>query len=124
MLGNEPVYATIAVKDINKAKEFYGRTLGLEQVDENPGGVMYKSGGGKVFVYPSQEAGTNRATYAAWETSDVEAAVNELKAKGVLFEQYDDLPEVTREGDIHVMGDMKAAWFKDPDGNILSIGSS
>ncbi len=123
MLGEGTVYATIAVKDINKAKEFYGGTLGLEQADENPGGVTYKSGSSRVFVYPSQYAGTNQATCAAWEVSDIEATVNELKAKGVSFEQYDNMPETTREGDIHVMGDMKAAWFKDPDGNILSIGN-
>ncbi len=51
----------------------------------------------------------------------MEGAVKELKAKGVTFEQYDDIPGVERDGDIHKMGDLKAAWFKDPDGNILNI---
>lgn len=124
MLSEGTVYATIAVKDINKAKEFYGGTLGLEQASENPGGVTYKSAGGRIFVYASQDAGTNRATYAAWQTEDVESAVNDLKSKGVSFEQYDDLPGATREGDIHLMGDLKAAWFKDPDGNILAVGNA
>jgi catechol 2,3-dioxygenase-like lactoylglutathione lyase family enzyme len=120
MLGNSMVVTTIAVKDLAAAKDFYGGTLGLKQTDENPGGVIYTCGSGKLFVYQSQAAGTNQATYAAWEVGNVEAAVEE--PKGVKFEQY-DLPNTTREGDIHVMANEKAAWFKDPDGNILSVGS-
>jgi catechol 2,3-dioxygenase-like lactoylglutathione lyase family enzyme len=122
MLGEFNVFATVAVSDINKAKEFYGDTLGLEQTDENPGGVTYQSGTGKIFVYQSPTAGKNEATSAAWEVDDIESVAEALKAKGVSFEQY-DFPGGAREGDIHIMGNMKAAWFKDPDGNILSIGS-
>ena len=121
MLSESKVTATIAVKDLAKAKEFYGTTLGLKQTDENPGGVTYASGGSELFVYPSSSAGTNQATYAAWEVQNIESVVEGLKGKGVSFLQYDDIPGTTREGDIHVMGPMKAAWFKDPDGNILSV---
>jgi catechol 2,3-dioxygenase-like lactoylglutathione lyase family enzyme len=124
MLGEGIVFATIAVKDIATGKAFYGGTLGLKQVDESPGGVTYESGGCKLFVYQSSYAGTNQATCAAWVVSDVEGTVNELKSKGITFEQYDELgPGMTREGDIHLMGEEKVAWFKDPDGNILSVGS-
>ncbi len=121
MLGSSDVCACLAVKDMDAAKKFYEETLGLEKGMESPGGTFYKSGNGGVFVYPSQFAGSNKATAAAWQTNDVEAAVKALKEKGVTFEQYDDLPGVERQGDIHVMGELRAAWFKDPDGNILNI---
>lgn len=123
MLNKGTVMATIAVNDLEKAKEFYGGTLELEQADENPGGVGYKSGSGQLFVYPSSTAGSGQATSAAWQVEDVAATVGALKEKGVNFEHY-DIPGATRDGDVHVMGDMKAAWFKDPDGNILSIAGA
>ncbi len=122
MLGQSDVCATIAVKDINSAKKFYGNTLGLQQVDENIGGVTYQSGSGRLFVYPSSTAGSGQATCASWEVEAVPASVAELKSKGVQFEHY-DLPGGTRDGDIHIMGPFQAAWFKDPDGNILSVAS-
>ena len=123
MLGNNDVCACLAVKDMDAATKFYSETLGLEKTMESPGGTFFKSGNSGVFVYQSQFAGSNKATAAAWRVDDVAAAVEELKAKGVTFEQYDDLPGVTREGDVHIMGELKAAWFKDPDGNILNIVS-
>ena len=121
MLGDKEVCATIAVSDMGAAAKFYGETLGLKKGMESPGGTFYKSGNSGVFVYPSGTAGTNKATYAAWMVDDVEGAIEALKAKGVSFEQYDDLPGVKREGDLHIMGELKAAWFTDPDGNILNI---
>ena len=123
MLGDKDATVTIAVGDLERAKEFYGGTLGLTQEKEDKGGVLYKSGNTKLYVYPSAYAGTNQATYVTWHVDDVETAVNELSAKGVTFEHYDDLPETTRDGDVHTMGGTaKGAWFKDPDGNILAIG--
>lgn len=123
MLGNTNVHAIVAVKDLNQAKNFYENTLGLIKIDDNPGGVMYKSGDSKIFVYPSDYAGTNQANAASWEVDNIEAVVADLKAKGVTFEHY-DMPGVTLEDDVHVMGDMKAAWFKDPTGNILCLGNA
>lgn len=122
MLSDSVVFATIAVSDINEGKKFYGDRLGLKQTDENPAGVTYQSGSGTLFIYESQTAGTGQATCAAWEVADIEAVVSELKSKGINFEHY-DMPGVTWEDDISAMGPMKAAWFKDPDGNILSVGS-
>src|SRR4051794_4059737 len=81
--------ATLPVTDLDGAKEFYGGTLGLEQVDENPGGVFYKAGSSTVFVYPSQFAGTNQATAATFLVDDIDSAVDELRGKGVTFEEYD-----------------------------------
>lgn len=123
MLGDKDVCVVVAVKDINVAKSFYEEKLGLKKVEDGEDGVMFKSGNSGIFVYPSQYAGTNQATAATWMVDDVPGFVEQLKGKGVTFEQYDNLPGVTREGDVHVMGNMKAAWFKDPDGNILNIVS-
>jgi len=122
MLQEGQVFATIAVKDMAAAKDFYGGKLELKQVDENPGGVSYESGGSRLFIYESGNAGTNKATCASWEVDDIDAVVAQLKTKGLKFEHY-DLPGSEVQGDIHVMGPFKAAWFKDPDGNILAVGN-
>ncbi|MEX0881754.1 MAG: VOC family protein [Candidatus Saccharimonadales bacterium] len=122
MLADKTAIATIAVKDMGSAKKFYQDTLGLKIEHEDPAGTSYKSGSSKLFVYPSEFAGSNKATAVAWGVGDdLDKIAADLKAKGVTFEQYDNLPGVTREGDIHIMGELKAAWFKDPDGNILNI---
>ena|SRR5579862_2936108 len=124
MLGDKAVAAVIAVKDMDAAKKFYEGTLGLTKGDmDDPGGTMYKAGGGTMlFVYTSQFAGTNQATAATWGVGgDLEKIVADLKSKGVTFEHYDNMPETRLEGDIHVMGEMKSVWFKDPDGNILNL---
>lgn len=116
------VFATIATSDKEKAKDFYGMKLGLKQIDENPAGTMYEAGSGKLFVYQSDTAGSGKATVAAWLVDDIDLAVQELKEKDVVFDSY-DMPGATKKGDIYEMGDMKSAWFKDPDGNILSLAS-
>lgn len=123
MLGNYDAQATLAVRDVDEAKKFYEETLGLEKVSEEPGGITYKAGNTKIFVYPSQYAGTNKATAVVWIVGNVDEAVEELKGRGVTFEQYDDLPETTREGDIHVSAGFRGAWFKDPSGNIHGMGN-
>ena len=124
MLGDKDAAATVAVEDLEAAKEFYGTTLGLKQVGaEGSEAVVYGSGTSTLLVYESKYAGTNKATAVTWSVGDdVEGAVQALKAKGVTFEHY-DLPGMTRKGDVHVAEGMKAAWFKDPDGNILAIVS-
>jgi catechol 2,3-dioxygenase-like lactoylglutathione lyase family enzyme len=121
-LASSRVLATIAVKDLDEAKEFYGQKLGLAQVDENPGGVTYESGGGFLFVYQSGTAGTSQATCASWQVEDVDEAVQELKAEGITFEHYEGMP-VDWEGDVAIMENERAAWFKDPSGNILNVAS-
>jgi hypothetical protein len=74
------------------------------------------------LVYESEYAGTNKATAAMWAVGEqFDAVIEDLHGKGVSFEHYDDLPGTTREGDIHTIGEMRGVWFKDPDGNILSI---
>jgi catechol 2,3-dioxygenase-like lactoylglutathione lyase family enzyme len=123
MLGDEDVMTMVAVKDLGAATAFYEKTLELTRVGENPGGVEYRSGSSRFFVYESEFAGTNRATTAVWQIDDLEATVRELKSKGVAFEHYDDLPDTTRDGDIHDAGGFKIAWFKDPTGNIFEVNN-
>jgi catechol 2,3-dioxygenase-like lactoylglutathione lyase family enzyme len=123
MLADKDAAANLAVRNLQTAKKFYEVTLGLKAVGkEGDHLVAYRSGRSTVLVYESQYAGTNKATALTWTVGDVEGTVSQLKSKGVSFEHY-DLPGMTRKGDVHVAGDMKAAWFKDPDGNILSIVS-
>ena len=123
MLRDTDAVATIAVKDLGKAARFYEETLGLSRADgEDAEALVFESGDTTINVYQSSFAGTNKATALTWVVDDVEDVVDSLKAKGVKFEHY-DLPDTTREGDIHVSGDIRVAWFKDPDGNILSVAN-
>jgi catechol 2,3-dioxygenase-like lactoylglutathione lyase family enzyme len=122
MLGGKDASAALAVSDLDRARDFYENILGLEAVQENPGAVLYRSGGSTVLVYPSEFAGTNKATAASWALGDdFDEIVAGLRGKGVAFERYDDLPGTTREGDVHSIGELKAVWLRDPDGNILSL---
>ena len=124
MLGDKEAAANIAVKNLERAKKFYEDILGLTQIGaEGQEVIVFKSGNSTVNVYQSQYAGTNQATAITWVVGeDIEEVVQQLKAKGVVFEHY-DMPGVTREDDVHVAGNMKVAWFKDPDGNLLNIAS-
>ena len=124
MLGDKDAAANIAVKNLERAREFYKDTLGLTQIgSEGQEVIIFKSGNTLINVYQSQFAGTNKATAMTWVVGqDVEGFVQQLKAKGIAFEHY-DMPGVTRNGDVHVADDMKVAWFKDPDGNILNIAN-
>lgn len=119
-LASGRVFATLAVKDMTEARTFYGETLGLTMVDDSQGGVVYESGDSQLFVYESQFAGTNQATAATWQVENIDAVVEELKARGVTFEHY-DVPETEWQGDIAAWGPMKSAWFKDPSGNTIAV---
>lgn len=123
MIGTALVAPTIGVRDLARATAFYGGTLGLKVVHESEYVVLYESGANsKLSVYVTELAGTNKATYATWEVGDIATEVEGLEAAGITFEQY-DMPGVTRDGVIHTLDDSgeKAAWFKDPDGNILCL---
>jgi catechol 2,3-dioxygenase-like lactoylglutathione lyase family enzyme len=124
MLGDMDAASNVAVKNLETAKKFYEEILGLTPVGtEGEEAVVFKSGNSTVYVYKSQYAGSNKATAISWVVGEnIEGVVQQLKAKGVTFEHY-DMPGVTRNGDVHVADDMKVAWFKDPDGNILNITS-
>jgi len=125
MLGKKDAIATVAVKDLETAKRFYEDKLGLEKgPDQSDQVSMYKTGGTKLVVYVSEFAGTNKATTVTWGIGgEFDEIVRSLQSKGVTFERYDDMPGVTREGDVHRVGDFKLAWFKDPDGNIHHLNT-
>ena len=124
MLADKDAVAMIAVKDLAAAGRFYEGVLGLEKLDSPEQEVLvFRSGATRLNVYRSEFAGTNRATAVTWDVgNELEAIAAQLKAKGVEFEHY-DMPDLKREGDIHSGGSMKVAWFKDVDGNILSLAS-
>lgn len=114
----------LAVKDLTRARRFYEEVLGFVPVPNGVEDILQYRAGDLVFVvYPSQYAGTNQATALTWTVGDqLESAVEALKAKGVTFERY-QLPDTVREGDIHVSGEIRNAWFKDPDGNIHALSN-
>ena len=121
MLGGHDVAATLAVNDIDSARSFYEGKLGLAPVMEFPDGVIYGAGNSRLMVYRSEFAGTNKATAATWAVGDqLDAIVQDLRAKGVAFEHY-DLPNATRNGDIHEAEGMRGVWLKDPAGNIIGL---
>lgn len=122
MLSDKEAIAMIAVKNVHDAAVFYEGILGLmRQSTEGDEVITYRSGNSSVNVYRSQYAGSNKATALVWQVGDeLDVIVGALKSKGVVFEHY-DLPGLTLDGDVHSGGDMKVAWFKDPDGNILSL---
>jgi catechol 2,3-dioxygenase-like lactoylglutathione lyase family enzyme len=124
MLADKDAMATIAVKDLAAAKKFYQQKLGFSPAGtEGPGVVTLRSGNSTIVVYESQFAGSNKATSATWGVGkEMDSIVRNLKEAGVPFEHY-DAPGLRREGDVHVAGEFKAAWFKDPDGNILHINN-
>jgi catechol 2,3-dioxygenase-like lactoylglutathione lyase family enzyme len=121
MLGKSDATPMIAVKDLDRARQFYEDKLGLKTKDETGGEVLtLESGDTTINVYRSEFAGTNKATALTFDVDDIEKEVGELKEKGIFFEHY-DMPGLTQQGDLHVAEGFKTAWFKDPDGNILSL---
>ncbi len=120
MIRDRDAVATVAVKNLDSASKFYEQTLGLTKVMQNEEVLTFESGTSKLFVYRSSYAGTNKATAVTWVADEIDDIVKTLKSRGVSFEHY-DLPNMTRQGDLHVAGTMKVAWFKDPDGNIFSL---
>jgi catechol 2,3-dioxygenase-like lactoylglutathione lyase family enzyme len=109
------------VKDLDRARKFYEDTLGLKEKEAWGEGVTLKSGDTRINLYRSEFAGTNKATALTFDVDDIDKEVKELKDKGIFFEDY-DLPGLERQGDLYVAeGGFKTTWFKDPDGNILSL---
>jgi predicted enzyme related to lactoylglutathione lyase len=120
MLRAAPIRAYIPVSNLSRARNFYEKTLGLAPKEEYAGGVIYECGGAEVFMYPTKNAGTSKASQAFWQVRDVEAEVAELKTRGVVFEEY-DMPGIRMKDSIATGGGAKTAWFKDTEGNILAV---
>jgi catechol 2,3-dioxygenase-like lactoylglutathione lyase family enzyme len=121
MLGEHDAAAMIPTKDLEKSRRWYEDVLGFKAVVDDPNGISYRTGGGVFNLYPTQFAGTAQHTLIGWQVPDISAAVDELAGKGVEFEQYDMEGLKTDAKGIASFGEEKGAWFKDPDGNILSL---
>lgn len=124
MFGQHDPIATVAVRDLDVAKTFYETKVGLVlEPGDDTEVLSFRAGKTMLFVYRSEFARTNQATGVTWLVGDsLDETVRELRARGIAFEHY-EMPHAKLEGDVHVMGDMRVAWFKDPDGNILNVGS-
>jgi catechol 2,3-dioxygenase-like lactoylglutathione lyase family enzyme len=125
VLASAEIAAIVPVSDIDKAVEFYGGTLGLELVIRRDDmsknrEAEYRAGDGSLVVYESVAAGQSRGTLAAFRVGDIESVVSGLRERGVVFEEY-DLPDLKTENGIGTIGDLRAAWARDPDGNIIAF---
>ena len=121
MLDEYPVYAVLAITDLERSKRWYEEKLGLKPKDEMEGGAWYESGeGGCFFLALSGSAGTAKNTVAGWTVKGIESVMEKLRERGVEFEEY-DMPGIKTENGLMVSGPFKAAWFKDPDANVLEI---
>ena len=120
MLGATMIVATIPVSDLDRSKAFYGDTLGLTQLWENPASIRFRCGDVSelsVFRRPGTET---QHTLAHFEVTDIEATVRDLESKGVVFVDYTEGPLVTTNH-IAQVGPARGAWFRDPDGNFLGV---
>lgn len=118
------LHASLPAADLDRARAWYSEKLGLEPVQSGLGGELrYESGGTTFGVYRSDFAGTNQATAALLVVNDFDAAIADLRGRGVSFEDYDFGDEFRTANGIMETPDGKAAWFKDSEGNILAIGS-
>jgi catechol 2,3-dioxygenase-like lactoylglutathione lyase family enzyme len=118
MLKDSRVYTTLPVTDPSRARAFYAEKLGLEPSE--PGGEFFECGGGTWFVISLMGSKPSGHTQMGWLVDDVASTVKELKSKGVVFEEY-DLPSLKTVGAIADRGDMKVAWFKDSEGNMVGL---
>ncbi|MGH3006885.1 MAG: VOC family protein [Gaiellaceae bacterium] len=128
MLEQAGIVAIVPVSDVDAAIRFYGETLGLElqeRRDDLPENreAEFRAGDGTLLAYESVGAGKSRHTVAGFRVGDIEAVVGGLRARGVAFEEY-DLPDLKTENGIATVGDVRAAWCKDPDGNTLAVESA
>jgi catechol 2,3-dioxygenase-like lactoylglutathione lyase family enzyme len=121
MFGNTKAFSGFAVDDIEKAKQFYAETLGLEVTEENGMLTLHIAGDRPVLVYPKPNHTPASFTILNFPVDDIEPAVDQLAARGVVFEHYEGTPLATDEKGIFRGGGPLIAWFKDPAGNVLSV---
>ncbi len=129
MLSTSDVATRLPAQDLQRARAFYAEKLGIEPVEERPGGLRYECGAGKFALFRSAGAASGDHTQMAWEVDDLDAVVTELKARGVVFEEFDVPGLRTVDGIADVPGNYpsvgtgeRAAWFRDSEGNLLGIG--
>jgi catechol 2,3-dioxygenase-like lactoylglutathione lyase family enzyme len=122
MLANAPVTTILPVIDLNRARDFYERKLGMRPAGMRPDGkFVYNCAGGAILALFPKPSGTKADhTAVSFQVPDIDAAIRDLKRSGVVFEDY-DLPGLKTVDHVCVLGAEKAAWFKDTEGNILCI---
>jgi catechol 2,3-dioxygenase-like lactoylglutathione lyase family enzyme len=130
MLQHSDVTTRIPAQDLARARSFYSSKLGLEPIEERPGGLRYKCGNSYFVLFQSSGSASGNHTQMAWEVDDIQATVSELRNRGVVFEEY-DLPGIkTIDGIAAIEGNYpskgaageRGAWFRDSEGNLLAIG--
>ncbi|WP_433236376.1 VOC family protein [Streptosporangium sp. CA-135522] len=129
MLKDSHVATRLPAQDLERARAFYADKLGLEPVEERPGGLLYQCGSGRFELFASTGAASGDHTQMAWVVDDIEAVVEQLRSRGVVFEEV-DVPGLRTVGGIaRVEGNYpsagvgeRAAWFRDSEGNLLGIG--
>jgi catechol 2,3-dioxygenase-like lactoylglutathione lyase family enzyme len=129
MLANGHVATRLPVQDMQRARAFYAEKLGLEPVEERPGGLLYRCASGEFALFESTGASSGTFTQMGWSVDDVVATVAELRSRGVVFEKVnvpglttvDDIAEVAGNYPSRGSGE-RAAWFRDSEGNMLGIG--
>ena len=132
LLATHNAATNIAVRDIEVSRRFYAETLGLPFVRQDGDQVLvFRSGDSLLYVYKTDFAGTNQATTLTWsidpaQPAEFDAIVTALQSKEVAFLHYPDLPNLTLKGDVHIAqsGNLRVVWFKDPDGNILTVATA
>ncbi|HEX3126909.1 MAG TPA: VOC family protein [Thermoanaerobaculia bacterium] len=126
------VATRLPVQDLDRARTFYAEKLGLEPVEERPGGLLYRCGSGVFALFVSQGKPSGSHTQMGLEVADLAATVKHLRDRGVVFEEY-DLPSMkTVDGIAEVAGNYPskggigelAAWFRDSEGNLIGIGQA
>lgn len=125
LLKERPASAIVAVGDLARARGFYADTLGLDATAEYDEGVlMFRTGDTELVIYESESAGTYRAKEVVWKAGeDFDVIADHLRERGVAFDDYPDLGMNIVDG-VHLFGDFKGVWFKDPDGNILHVANT
>lgn len=129
-LAGGRVATRLPARDLDRARRFYAEKLGLEPVDERPGGLLYRCGGTHFVVFRSTGSSPGTFTQMGWEVEDIEAVVTELKGRGVVFEEVDVPGFRTRDGIAEIEGNYpskgargeRGAWFRDSEGNLLGVG--
>jgi catechol 2,3-dioxygenase-like lactoylglutathione lyase family enzyme len=130
MLENAKVATRLPAQDLDRARAFYSEKLGLEPVEERPGGLLYRCGAGEFALFESAGKPSGEHTQMGFEVEDLDSVVEELLDRGVVFEEYDFPGLRTEDGIAGVEGNYpskggkgeRAAWFRDSEGNLLGIG--
>jgi catechol 2,3-dioxygenase-like lactoylglutathione lyase family enzyme len=129
MLANARIASRLPAHDLDRARAFYAEKLGLEPVEQRPGGLRYVGASGEFALFQSAGGASGDHTQMGWEVDDIDATVSELRRRGVVFEEYDFPGLKTVDGIAYIEGNYpskgkgeRAAWFRDSEGNMLGIG--